>query len=158
VEQRALEIFHEREFTTEGAPAEAAEDRSEQALITLPPQEVEQAIQACAPEPEWVAEMTDNPIPHEDPDRSTQVALDDVNVKRQEATRKDAPEPVQERKYVHNTIANIALAALTALVRNQEYKQWFQTGALSFSILPCESTAQVGKVRISVVGHSDPHS
>ena len=31
---------------------------------------------------------------------------------------------------------SIALAAVTALVRNQEYKQWFQTGTLSFSFSP----------------------
>jgi Rad3-related DNA helicase len=29
-----------------------------------------------------------------------------------------------------------ALAAVTALVRNQEYKRWFQTGSLSFSFSP----------------------
>lgn len=110
MEQQAMEIFHEHGFTTEGAPTEGAEDRSKQVLITLPAQEVEQAIQACAPEPGWVAEMTDNPVPYEDPDRSAQVSLDDVNVKRQKATRKDAPEPVQKRKYVHNTIAHIAHA------------------------------------------------
>ncbi len=31
---------------------------------------------------------------------------------------------------------SVALAAVTALVRNQEYKQWFQTGTLSFSFSP----------------------
>jgi len=28
---------------------------------------------------------------------------------------------------------SVALAAITALVRNQEYKRWFQTGTLSFA-------------------------
>jgi len=116
MEKQAVEIFHEHGFTTEGTPTEAAEDRSEQVLITLPAQEVEQAIQACAPEPEWVAEMTDNPVPYEDPDRSAQVSLDDVNVKRQKATRRDAPELVQKRKYVHNTIAHIAHAGASYVI------------------------------------------
>jgi hypothetical protein len=31
---------------------------------------------------------------------------------------------------------SVALAAVTALVRNQEYKRWFQTGTLSFSFSP----------------------
>ena len=30
----------------------------------------------------------------------------------------------------------VALAAVTALVKNQEYKQWFQTGTLSFRFSP----------------------
>jgi hypothetical protein len=31
---------------------------------------------------------------------------------------------------------SVALAAVTALVRNQEYKRWFQAGTLSFSFSP----------------------
>jgi hypothetical protein len=31
---------------------------------------------------------------------------------------------------------SVALAAITALVRNQEYKRWFKTGTLSFSFSP----------------------
>ncbi len=31
---------------------------------------------------------------------------------------------------------SVALAALTALVRNREYNRWFQTATLSFSFIP----------------------
>jgi hypothetical protein len=60
--------------------------------------------------------MADNPVPYEDPAQSTQVSLDDVGVKRQKATRKGLPEPAQERKYVHNTIAHIAHAGASYII------------------------------------------
>jgi len=114
--QQATTILHEHGFTTDGAPTETAADHSQQALVTLPPEQVEQAIQACAPEPEWVTEMADNPVSYEDPAHSTNVSLDDVGVKRQKATRKGAQEPAQKRKYVHNTIAHIAHAGASYVI------------------------------------------
>lgn len=116
MEQQAVEIFPEHGFTTHGIPTDTAVDRSEQALVTLPSAQVEQAIQTCAPEPEWVEEMTNNPLAYEDPAQSTQVSLDDVNVKRQKATRKGAQEPEQKRKYAHNTIAHIAHAGASYII------------------------------------------
>jgi len=116
MEQQAMTILHEHGFTTDGAPTETAADHSQQALVTLPPEQVEQAIQACAPEPEWVTEMADNPVSYEDPAHSTNVSLDDVGVKRQKATRKGAQEPAQKRKYVYNTIAHIAHAGASYVI------------------------------------------
>ena len=116
VEQRAIEILHEHSFTTDGVPTDTAVDRSEQALDTLPSAQVERAIQGCAPEPEWVEEMTNNPVAYEDPGQSTQVSLDDVDVKRQKATRKGAREPEQRRKYVHDTIAHVAHAGASYII------------------------------------------
>jgi hypothetical protein len=116
MEQRAVEILHEHGFTTDGAPTDTAVDRSEQVLVTLPLAQVEQAVQACAPEPEWVEAMVNNPVAYEDPAQSTQVSLDDVNVKRQKATRKGAQEPEPKRKYVHNTIAHLAHAGASYIL------------------------------------------
>jgi hypothetical protein len=116
MEQQAVEILLEHGFTTEGAPTDMAVDRSEQVLVTLPAVQVEQAIQACEPEPEWMEEMTNNPVAYQDPAQSTQVSLDDVNVKRQKATRKGAQEPEQKRKYAHNTIAHIAHAGASYII------------------------------------------
>jgi hypothetical protein len=108
MEQQAGEIFDEHGFTAEGLPTDTAVDRSEQKLVTLPPRQVAPALQACAPEPEWETEMTHNPVAYEEPTRSTQVSLDDVNVKRQKSSRKADPEPDKKRKYAHNTVAHIA--------------------------------------------------
>jgi hypothetical protein len=116
MEQQAVEILLEHGFTTDGAPTDMVVDRSEQVLVTLPSVQVEQAIQACEPEPEWVEEMTNNPVAYEDPVQSTQISLDDVNVKRQKAARKGAQEPEQKRKYAHNTIAHIAHAGASYII------------------------------------------
>jgi hypothetical protein len=116
MEEQATTILQEHDFTTDGVPTETATDHSQQALVTLPSEQVEQAIQACAPEPEWVTEMVNNPVLYEDSAHSTNVSLDDVNVKRQKATRKEAQEPAQKRKYVHNTIAHIAHAGASYII------------------------------------------
>ncbi len=116
MEQQATTILHEHGFTTDGAPTEAAPDHSRQALVRLPSEQVEQAIQACAPEPEWVTEMADNPVPYEDPTHSTNVSLDDVGVKRQKATRKESEGPTQKHKRVYNTIAHIAHAGESYII------------------------------------------
>lgn len=108
MEQQAGEIFDAYGFKAEGVPTDTAVDRSQQKLATLPKAQVKQAVETCAPEPEWETEMTNNPVGYEEPTRSTQVSLDDVNVKRQKCSRKEDPEPEKTRKYAHNTVAHIA--------------------------------------------------
>lgn len=108
MEQQAGEIFDEQGFTAAGLPTDRAVDRSEQKLVTLSPRQVAPALQACAPEPEWETEMINNPVAYEEPTRSTQISLDDVNVKRQKSSRKAGLEPDKKPKYAHNTVAHIA--------------------------------------------------
>jgi len=119
LEQRATAILQQHDFTPVGEPTAVATNRSQQPLVTLPPEQVTPAIQACAPAPEWVTEMTANPVPYEDPARSAHVSLDDVGVKRQKATRKEAETPTPGPKYVHNTIAHIAHAGAAYLISGQ---------------------------------------
>jgi len=119
LEQRATNILQEHGFTAEGAPAEAAGDRVQPTLVTLSPERVERAVQACAPEPEWAAEMARNPVPYEDPTCSTHVSLDDVGVKGQKATRKKSEASRQEPKRVYNTIAHIAHAGQSYILTGQ---------------------------------------
>lgn len=119
MEQQAGEIFDEQGFTAEGLPTERAVDRSEQRLVTLPPRQVAPALQACAPDPEWETEMTNNQVAYEEPTRSTQVSLDDVNVKRQKSSRKADPEPEKKRKYAHNTVAHIAHNGASYIINGQ---------------------------------------
>jgi len=117
--QQATIILQAHGFTPDGAPTEAAIDRTQQALVTLPPEQVERAVRACAPEPEWVAEMESNPVSYEDPAHSASVSLDDVGVKRQKATRKQSEDPTQERKRVYNTIAHVAYAGKSYIINGQ---------------------------------------
>jgi len=116
LEQQATTILHTHGFTPDGRSTEAATDHTRPSLATLPPEQVERAVQASAPGPEWIAEMKSNPVLYEDPAQSTNVSLDDVSVKRQKATRKERPDPDQEHQYVHNTIAHIAHAGKSYLI------------------------------------------
>ena len=107
--RQAAEIFEEHGFTAAGVPTDtAAAEHSQPKLVTLPKAQVRQTIEACAPEPEWKTEMKNNPLLYEQASQSTQVSLDDVNVKRQKISRKHDPEPNKKRKYAHNTVAHIA--------------------------------------------------
>jgi hypothetical protein len=72
MEQQAVEILEKHGFTMEGVPTQTAVDRSQQVLVTFPPAQVAQAVQACAPEPAWAADMANNPVAYEDPTQSTQ--------------------------------------------------------------------------------------
>ena len=119
MEQQAVEILEEHGFTRAGVPTNTAVDRSEQVLVTLPPAQVAQAIEACAPEPDWEADMAHNPVAYEEPTQSTQVSLDDVNVKRQKASRQAVQEPEKKRKYAHNTVAHIAHADTSYIINGQ---------------------------------------
>jgi hypothetical protein len=116
MEQQATEILDRHGFETTGSPSDEAVDYSEQVLVTLPAEQISRAIQVCAPEPEWIAEMTANPVAYEDPAHSAQISMDDVNVKRQKAGRKDNQEPAQPHKYVHNTVAHIAHAGASYII------------------------------------------
>lgn len=117
--QQAEQILDEHGFTTEGLPTDTAVDRSKQVLVTLPIAQVAQAVQACAPEPEWETDMANNPVAYEDPTQSTQISLDDVNVKRQKASRQGVQAPEKKRKYAHNTVAHIAHADAAYLINGQ---------------------------------------
>jgi hypothetical protein len=49
-----------------------------------------------------------NPVPYEDPDRTVNSSIDDVNVKRQEEERPKGREPGErKRKYAHNTVCHV---------------------------------------------------
>jgi len=122
IERQATTVLQEHGFTPDGTPTQAAANHSRQTLVTLPPEQVALAVQACAPEPEWVAEMQSNPVLYEDPAHSASVSLDDVCVKRQKATRKASKEPAEERKRVYNTIAHIAHAGQSYIINGQGVK------------------------------------
>jgi len=108
MERQAGEIFAEHAFTAAGVPLDPAVDHSQQKLVSLPKAQVTPAIAACAPEPEWQMEMTNNPVGYEEPSQSIQISLDDVNVKRQKSSRKADPEVEKKHKYAPNTVAHIA--------------------------------------------------
>jgi len=116
IEQLAAATLAAHDFTPEGTPPAEA-DYQNQAMVTLPAEQVAAAIREGAPQPEWVAMMESNPVAYEDPARSVSVAIDDVGVKQQEAQRgcsvaSASEQPAsEEQKRVHHTVARIAQGA-----------------------------------------------
>lgn len=119
LEQQATLILQAHGFTPEGVRIEAATDSPPPALETLPAEQVERALRACAPEPEWVTEMQANPVAYENATASAKVSLDDVCVKQQKASRKEPEEASQGRKRVYNTVAHMAQAGQTYILTGQ---------------------------------------
>nr|CBX27054.1 unknown protein [uncultured Desulfobacterium sp.] len=51
----------------------------------------------------------ENPVCYEHPENTTNVSIDDVNVKRQEESRQKGVRSEERKlKYVHNTIAHVS--------------------------------------------------
>ena len=75
--------------------------------VLLPPADIIKAANQCSDDLDK-AQLLSNPVGYEDPTTTTNIAIDDVNVKRQSSSRpgeKDSEE--QKRKYAHNTIAHV---------------------------------------------------
>ena len=55
-----------------------------------------------------MTDLLNNPVYYEDPKKTTNISIDDVNVKKQEETRqKENTLQERKRKYVHNTVVHI---------------------------------------------------
>ena len=80
---------------------------------TISEEEISAAIDQCMEVTEINRDtLKSNPVPYENPRKSSCVAIDDVNVKKQEESREMGirKEERGKRKYVHNTIAHISQA------------------------------------------------
>ena len=76
--------------------------------VFLPQRTIDNALSACAKGCSFSDGYIDNPISYEDPLETVNIAIDDVNVKRQEESRVPGQKRgVHKRKYAHNTIAYV---------------------------------------------------
>jgi hypothetical protein len=75
--------------------------------VWLPAREIIKAANQCSDDFDK-AQLLNNLVGYEDPITTTNIAIDDVNVKRQNASRpKEKDSEEQKRKYAHNTIAHV---------------------------------------------------
>jgi len=75
----------------------------------LPHSEVTSALSVCAEDCSFFDGCIENPIGYEDPCDTVNIAVDDVNVKRQEESRIPGQKRGEhKRKYAHNTIAHLS--------------------------------------------------
>jgi hypothetical protein len=77
--------------------------------VFLPQSEVDGVLSACAESCSSSVGYIENPIGYEDPRETVNIAVDDVNVKRQEESRIPGQKRNEhKRKYAHNTIAHLS--------------------------------------------------
>ena len=75
--------------------------------VLLPTADIIKAANQCSDDFDK-AQLLINPVGYEDPKMTTNIAIDDVNVKRQNSNRpKEKDSEEQKRKYAHNTIAHV---------------------------------------------------
>ena len=112
---RAAELLSPTHFDGEGRPTFHLEPEAS-ATGLLPPSEVVGAIGQCVRDDTGadisVEELAANPIPYENPKRTTAASIDDVGVKKQKPRRKAAPRESpakkgKEKKRVWTTVAHV---------------------------------------------------
>jgi hypothetical protein len=75
--------------------------------VLLAPADILKAANQCSDEFDK-SQILSNPIGYEDPATTTNIAIDDVNVKRQNSSRsKQSDNEERKNKYAHNTIAHV---------------------------------------------------
>jgi len=105
MKNRSSRILKQNGFSEDGQYQGNSLEYCQAEPVFLPSADVIKAANQCSDDFDR-AESLSNPVGYEDPEKTTNIAIDDVNVKRQNSTRpKDSQE--EKRKYAHNTIAHI---------------------------------------------------
>ena len=95
--------------------------------VVLAQEKVDDALSTCTEGCSFSDGYIENPIDYEDPAETVNIAVDDVNVKRQEDSRiLGQTRNEHKRKYAHNTIAHLSY----------EGKKYVLNGASTTSLLP----------------------
>lgn len=95
--------------------------------VFLPQPKIDSALSACTENCSFLDGYINNPIGYEDPRETVNIAIDDVNVKRQEESRSLGQKRNEhKRKYAHNTIAHLSYNG----------KKYVLNGASITSLLP----------------------
>ncbi len=113
-------ILAENGFSEDGICHDIKAEYDNEQPVTIPKEQVITAIDRCRQDQDiGVDDILNNPVPYEYPGRSTNIAIDDVNVKKQEETRPGGRKPERgKRKYIHNSIAHISKNDMGSYVLN----------------------------------------
>ena len=109
IDKKARCILKENGFSEDGTCRDIKLEYNSNPPITVAKQFVLNAVDKCCRDQDINIEaILRNPVPYENPERSTEISIDDVNVKKQEEFRPGGIKSERgKRKYIHNTIAHI---------------------------------------------------
>ena len=110
IDKRARCILTENGFTEDGTCQDIKLEYKNEHPATVSKHLVINAIDKCCQDKGInVGDIFSNPVPYENSESSTQISIDDVNVKKQEEFRPGGIKSERgKRKYIHNTIAHIS--------------------------------------------------
>jgi hypothetical protein len=113
-------ILVENGFSEDGTCEDIKPEYNNEQPVIIPKVQVMSAIDKCRQDKDISAEaILNNPVPYENPENSTRISIDDVNVKKQEENRPGGIKSEgRKRKYVHNTIAHISKNEIGKYVLN----------------------------------------
>jgi hypothetical protein len=110
INTRTRFILFENGFSEDGTCEDIKPEYNNEQPVIIPKVQVMSAIDKCRQDKDISAEaILSNPVPYENPENSTRISIDDVNVKKQEECRPGGIKSERgKRKYVHNTIAHVS--------------------------------------------------
>jgi len=112
IENKSRSILEAKGFTQDGACCENIITINSQPAI-LPEEKIKEAYERCCARHEMPEDVLKNPVVYEDPGKTVNTSIDDVNVKKQKEDReKCASAEEQKKKYVHNTVAHVEKSGL----------------------------------------------
>lgn len=109
LEEKTKRILEKNGFGEDGVYTGSDPEYAQSEPATLDKDKIQDSAEKCIAEEDMRAEAMKNPVCYEDPEKTTNVSIDDVNVKRQEESRqKGVVSKERKLKYVHNTIAHVS--------------------------------------------------
>jgi len=107
VKDQSNRILEQNGFSEDGQYQANSTEYCQAEPVLLPSADIIKAANQCSDDFDK-AQLLTNPVGYEDPTTTTNIAIDDVNVKRQNSNRpKEKDSEEQKSKYAHNTIAHV---------------------------------------------------
>jgi len=123
IEEKSKCILEENGFSKDGICQERKTEYANDQPVIMAENEVAVAIETCREYCDFPDDILNNPVAYEDPEESINIAIDDVIVKKQEEIRKGGRKTERgKRKYVHNTVVNVAQSGVSYILNGHGIK------------------------------------
>ncbi len=107
IAKKSKRVLQKHDFTEDGIYQGHNETYTNTEPAILPAEKVAEAAKKIGDNFD-ITEILNNPVCYEDPEKTVNAAIDDVNVKKQKETREKVKSHEEtKRKYVHNTVVHI---------------------------------------------------
>ncbi len=149
VKEQSNRILEQNGFVEDGQYQENSIENGQAEPVCLPFTEIFKAANQCSDDFDK-SQLLNNPVGFEDPTTTSNIAIDDVIVKRQNSNRpKEKDSEEQKNKYAHNTIAHIEIGEKKYTLNGEDTKS-----VLLFIIAFCFSNNLIGtRLQFFTDGH-----